>query len=74
MEINIKEQDKILEVWMTKEEKQEKELQMSLMQVFEVYKARKFIIAVYFSGVDNLSENTANLLCRNKTAGTRKGG
>ena len=74
MEIKIKEQEKILEVWLTREEKEQRELGELLTPVFEVYKAKKFIVAIFFSGLGDLTENTAGLIRHNKAISEQKGG
>ena len=66
MEINIRDSSKIVEVWLTKEEKQDKYLRERLKPLYQEFKAKKFLVAVFESGEQNLEELTGSLLGYNR--------
>ena len=66
MEINVRDSSKIVEVWLTREEKQDVKLRERLKHLCQEYKARKFLVAVFESGEQNLEELTGSLLGYNR--------
>lgn len=66
MEINVRDSDKIVEVWLTREEKQDLNLREQLKPLYQEYKAKKFLVAVFESGEQNLEELTGSLLGYNR--------
>lgn len=66
MEINVRDSDKIVEVWLTREEKQDLNLRERLKPLYQEYKAKKFLVAVFESGEQNLEELTGGLLVYNR--------
>ena len=66
MEINVRDSDKIVEVWLTREEKQNDNLRERLKPLYQEYKAKKFLVAVFESGEQNLEELTGRLLGYNR--------
>ena len=66
MEIYVKDSDKIVEVWLTNAEKNDKLLRQSLHPLYDKYTQQKYKIAVFESGHGDLLENTAGLLLHNK--------
>ena len=66
MEINVRDSSKIVEVWLTREEKRDAELQERLKPLYREYKAKKFLVAVFESGEQDLEELTGSLLGYNK--------
>ena len=66
MEINVRDSDKIVEVWLTREEKQDLNLRERLKPLYQEYKAKKFLVAVFESGEQNLEELTGSLLVYNR--------
>lgn len=66
MEINVRDDRKIVEVWLTNEEKQDQAIKESLKPLYQQYKAKKYTVAVFLSGSRDLAEETGALLCRNK--------
>ena len=66
MEINIRDSSKIVEVWLTGEEKQDVNLRERLKPLYQEYKAKKFLVAVFESGEQNLEELTGSLLGYNR--------
>ena len=66
MEINVRDSSKIVEVWLTREEKQDVRLRERLREMYQEYKAKKFLVAVFESGEQNLEELTGSLLSYNR--------
>ena len=66
MEINVRDSSKIVEVWLTSEEKQDANLRERLRPMYQEYKEKKFLVAVFESGEQNLEELTGNLLGYNR--------
>ena len=66
MEINVKDDIKIVEVWLTQEEKRDAVLRERLKPLYQDYKKKKYLVAVFESGSQNLWEETGALLCYNR--------
>lgn len=66
LEINVRDSDKIVEVWLTREEKQDLNLRERLKPLYREYKAKKFLVAVFESGEQNLEKLTGSLLAYNR--------
>lgn len=66
MEINVRDDRKIVEVWLTNQEKQDESLKERLKNFYQQYREKKYIVAVYMSGNLNLTEETSALLCYNR--------
>ena len=66
MEINVRDNSKIVEVWLTREEKQDANLRERLKPLCQEFKAKKFLVAVFESGEQNLEELTGSLLGYNR--------
>lgn len=66
MEINIHDDKKMVEVWLTRAEKQDEALQQELKSLYAQYKKKKYMVAVFESGEQDLYQNTLALLSYNK--------
>ena len=66
MEINVRDDIKIVEVWLTREEKRNIVLREGLKPLCREYKEKKYLVAVFESGSQNLWEETGALLCYNR--------
>lgn len=66
MEINVNESGKIVEIWLTNAEKQDRELCEKLKPLYREFEAKKFLVAVFESGQRDLAEATSDLLCYNR--------
>ena len=66
MEVNVRDSSKIVEVWLTSEEKQDANLRERLKPLYQEFKAKKFLVAVFESGEQNLEELTGSLLGYNR--------
>ena len=66
LEINIRDDSKIVEVWLTGEERRDTNLREQLRPLYQEFKAKKYLIAVFESGDQNLEELTGSLLGYNR--------
>lgn len=66
VEINVRNDNKIVEIWLTGEEKQDISLRERLKLLYQEYQAKKFLVAVFESGEQNLEELTGCLLGYNR--------
>ena len=66
MEVNIIDDKKSVEVWLTHREKQDEKLRSQLTVLYRQYKAEKYFVAEYQSGDQDLAEETSALLCYNR--------
>ena len=66
MEINVNENKKIVEVWLSNEEKNSNLIKNKLKELYDMYKKTKYIVAVYESGNADLFSGTKSLLVQNR--------
>ena len=62
----MRDSDKTVEVWLTREEKQDIKLRERLKTVYQKYRANQFLVAVFESGEQDLEELTGSLLGCNR--------
>ena len=60
--MNINEQSKIVELWLTKEEKNDPALRESLRPIYQQYKDQKYLVAVFLSGEEELYQQIDRLI------------
>ena len=66
MVIDVHANKKLVRIWLTNEEQKLPGLQARLRPLYWKYKKKKYLVAVYFSGKDDLIELTRDLLIHNK--------
>ena len=66
MELNLHPESKIAEIWLTKDEREERNLQRRLWQIYGKYRSEGYTVVVYLSGDQDLSDVTGQLLCQNQ--------
>ena len=66
LEVHVRSDKKLVEIWLNREEKNDLTLRMSLEQIYKKYRQKKYLVAVFESGNDNLYQNTLNLLVYNR--------
>lgn len=66
LEINVRDDNKLVEVWMTNVEQQDHALREKLKPLYQEYKRKKYLVAVFLSGANDLEQRTCDLLCYNK--------
>ena len=62
MEIDINVNTRRVSIWLTHAESEDVQLQASLKPVYREFKAERFLVAVYESGIEDLEELTKYLL------------
>ena len=66
MEINVRDGSQIVEVWLTREEKQDANLRERLKPLYRECRAKNYLAAVFESGEQDLEELTGSLLGYNR--------
>ena len=66
MEMKVREDQKIVEIWLTKEEQNDPVIQEQLRALYPHYTEKKYLVAVFQSGEEDLFEQTSGLLCYNR--------
>ena len=64
--MEVREQSKIVELWLTREEKDDPAFRESLRPLYQKYKNQKYLVAVYLSGEEDLYQQTRDLLLYNR--------
>lgn len=66
MEINVRDEKQLVEIWLTNAEKKDRVLRESLKPIYDKYKKEKYLVAVFESGEENLYQGMLELLSYNK--------
>lgn len=66
MEIHVRENEKRIEVWLTRQERENPEIKQKLEEVYRLGKEKHCLVAVFLSGQEELSELTSALLRHNR--------
>lgn len=66
LELRVHQNMKIVEVWLTQKERKNKELQEQLVRMYREYTAKKYKVAQFHSGSDDLYAATRALLLFNR--------
>ena len=66
MELNVRNESKIVEIWLTKAEKQNAQLQQELKLVYESFHEVGYTVATFLSGDQDLADTTSDLVCYNR--------
>ena len=66
MEMNVIDDSRIVEIWLTKAEKNDTQLRAALKELYTEWKRKKYLVAVYESGEKDLYQGTLDLLVYNK--------
>ncbi len=66
MEINVRDDRKIVEVWLTNHDKKDQALKGQLYILYQQYKVKKYSVVEYQSGDRDLLEETSALLRYNR--------
>ena len=64
--MEIREQSKIVELWLTREERDDSAFRESLKPIYQQYKDKKYLVAVFLSGEEDLYQQTRDLLLYNR--------
>lgn len=66
MEMNVRDEKKLVEIWLTNAEKKDPELRESMKDIYDKFKKKKYLVAVFESGEKDLYQGTLDLLAYNK--------
>ena len=66
MRMEVREQNKIVELWLTREERDDATFRESLKPLYQQYKAQNYLVAVFLSGEADLYQQTRDLLLYNR--------
>ena len=66
MEICINDECRAVEVWLSNEEKNDPAVQQRLKPLYAEYAEKKYTVAVFMSGSQDLYSLTSDLLCYNR--------
>ncbi len=66
MELNVRNDSKIVEIWLTQDEKRDAQVQKELKLVYQSFKGTGYTVATFLSGGQDLTEVTSDLTCYNR--------
>lgn len=66
MEIYVRDDEKLIEVWLTKQEREKLEIKEQMAEIYRQGKEKRFLVAVFLSGQEELGELTSALLRHNR--------
>ena len=66
MEVHVKDDMKLVTVWLTRAEQEDTAIREQLKALCADYKAKKYMVAQFYSGTEDLYRNTRDLLLFNR--------
>ena len=66
MEMIVKDERKLVEIWLTNAEKSDPVLRAGLQNIYDKFKKKKYLVAVFESGNGDIYEQTRDLLLYNR--------
>ena len=72
LEMNVRDDQRLVEIWLTNAEKIDPVLREGLKEIYAKYKTKKYMVAVFESGKGDLYENTRDLLLFNRRRSAEK--
>lgn len=66
MEINVHDDRKIVEIWLSHSEQADAALREQIRPIYQEYNGKKYTVAVFQSGTEDLYEQTHQLLLYNR--------
>ena len=64
--VNVQTENKIVELWLTRTEREDKAFRASLALLYQKYNAKGFLVVVFLSGDEDLYPQTRDLLLYNQ--------
>ena len=64
--MEIRDESKIVELWLTREERDDPAFRESLKPIYQQYKDENYLVAVFLSGEEDLYQQTRDLLLYNR--------
>ena len=62
----MRDEQKTVDIWLTNAEKNDPEIRRSLEEIYREYQQKKYLVAVFESGSQDLYQNTLDLLRYNR--------
>lgn len=72
MRMEVKQPSKVVELWLTRDEKNDQQFLESLKPLYRQYKAQNYMVAVFYSGEEDLYQQTRDLLLYNRRRAAEK--
>ena len=72
MRMEVKDQSKVVELWLTRDETNDQQFLESLKPLYRQYKAQNYLVAVFYSGEGDLYQQTRDLLLYNRRRAAEK--
>lgn len=66
VEMNVHDDQKMVDIWLTNTEKNDPEIRQSLQDIYKEYQKKNYLVAVFESGGQDLYQNTLDLLRYNR--------
>ena len=66
MELNVRNDSKIVEIWLTKAERQDEKLRRDLKVLYQGFKESGYLVTAFLSGDQDLADTTSDLICYNR--------
>ena len=66
MELNVRNDSRIVEIWLTRDEKRDERVQRELKLVYQSFKGTGYTVATFLSGDQDLTDTTSDLICYNR--------
>lgn len=66
MEINIRDDMKFVEIWLTRSESRNEQFKEKLKPLYQEYAAKKYKVAVFHSGERDVWDAASDLICYNR--------
>ena len=70
--MNVKDDVQIVEIWLSNAEKNDKQIRDGLQVIFDKYRKKKYMVAVFESGSKDLYQGTLDLLAYNRKLSAQK--
>ena len=74
LEIHIRDDQKLVEIWLNRREREDPELRNRLKPLCQKYHAQKYLVAVFQSGEEPLYDGTRELLLYNRRRQAERSG
>ncbi len=72
MRIEVKQPSKVVELWLTRDETNDQQFLESLKPLYRQYQAQHYLVAVFYSGEEDLYQQTRDLLLYNRRRAAEK--
>lgn len=72
MRMEVKDQSKVVELWLTRDETKNQPFLDSLKPLYRRYQAQNYMVAVFYSGEEDLYQQTRELLLYNRRRSAEK--